>query len=60
MEHDISGSKAKFITDDLIAGTLYFRPDQPQVIYERDPDKNAIVIYNKKTGNIVKEISLGD
>ena len=60
MEHDISGSKAKFITDDLIAGTLYFRPDQPQVIYERDPEKNAIVIYNKKTGDILKEISLGD
>ncbi len=59
MDHDISGSKVKFITDDLIAGTLYFRPDQPQVIYERDPDKNAIVIYNKKTGDIVKEISLG-
>jgi len=59
MDHDISGSKAKFSTDNLIAGTLYFRPDQPEVIYERDPDKNAIVIYNKKTGDIVKEISLG-
>jgi hypothetical protein len=59
MDHDISGSKVKFSTDNLIAGTLYFRPDQPMVFYERVPDKNAIVIYNKKTGDIIKEISLG-
>ena len=59
MNNEITGKKVKFNTDDLIAGTLYFRPDQPEVIYERDPDKNAIVIYNKKTGDIVKEISLG-
>ena len=59
MDHTISGNKVKFSTDNLIAGTLYFRPDQPMVFYERDPEKNAIVIYNKKTGDIIKEISLG-
>ena len=59
MDNEITGKKVKFNTDDLIAGTIYFRPDQPEVIYERDPEKNAIVIYNKKTGDILKEISLG-
>jgi len=59
MDNKITGSTATFSTDDLIAGTLYFRPDQSELLYERDPEKNAIVIYNKKTGDIVKEISLG-
>ena len=59
MDNKIVGSKATFTTDDLIAGTLYFRPDQSELLYERDPDKNAIVIYNKKTGDILEEISLG-
>jgi len=59
MDNEITGKKVKFSTDGMIAGTIYFRPDQPEVIYERDPDKNAIVIYNKKTGDILKEISLG-
>jgi hypothetical protein len=59
MDNKIVGSKATFTTDDLIAGTLYFRPDQSELLYERDPEKNAIVIYNKKTGDILKEISLG-
>ena len=59
MDHNIAGEKSTFVTDDMIAGTLYFRPDQDQVLYERDPEKNAIVIYNKKTGDIIKEISLG-
>ena len=58
MDNKISGDDVKFSTDDLIAGTLYFRPDQSEVLYERVPDKNAIVIYNKKTGDIIKEISL--
>lgn len=59
MDHEVVGNKAKFSTDNLIAGTLYFRPDQAELLYERDPEKNAIVIYNKKTGDIIKEISLG-
>ena len=59
MDHTIDKDKVEFSTDGLIAGTLYFRPDQPMVLYERVPDKNAIVIYNKKTGDIVKEIAIG-
>ena len=58
MDNKIEKNKVEFFTDGLIAGTLYFRPDQPMRLYERVPDKNAIVIYNKKTGDIIKEISL--
>ena len=59
MDNKITGDNATFFTDNLIAGTLYFRPDQAELLYERDPEKNAIIVYNKKTGDIIKEISMG-
>ena len=58
MPHSISGSKVSYAVDEMMPGTLYFRPDQELSIFERDPDKNAIIQYNIATGEIIREIPL--
>ena len=58
MPHSISGNKVSYAVDEMMPGTLYFRPDQELSIFERDPDKNAIIQYNIATGEIIREIPL--
>ena len=58
MPHSISGTKVNYAVNEMIPGTLYFRPDQELSIFERDPDKNAIIQYNIATGEILREIPL--
>ena len=58
MPHSISGTKDSYNVNEMIPGTLYFRPDQQLSIFERDPEKNAIIQYNIATGEILREIPL--
>ena len=58
MPHDISGTKVSYNVSEMIPGTIYFRPDQQLSIFERDPEKNAIIQYNIATGEIIREIPL--
>jgi hypothetical protein len=57
--HKISGSNIEFKFDDLIPGTIYFRPDQANVMFERDPENQVIIQYNISTGEKIKEIKIG-
>ena len=50
--------KIEFNKDAMMAGTIYFKPDQQNFMYERvfDDDGNpAIVIYDIATGKILKD-----
>ena len=58
MPHSISGTKVSYAVNEMMPGTLYFRPDQELSIFERDPEKNAIIQYNIATGEILREIPL--
>ena len=53
--HKISGSNIEFKFDDLIPGTIYFRPDQANVMFERDPENQVIIQYNIFTGEKIKK-----
>jgi len=55
----ISGSKVQFNYDEMIPGTIYFRPDQQNSVFERDPENNVIIQYNIFTGKKIKEIPIG-
>jgi len=55
----ISGSKVQFNYDKMIPGTIYFRPDQQNSVFERDPENNVIIQYNIFTGKKIKEIPIG-
>ena len=55
----ISGSKVQFNYDEMIPGTIYFRPDQQNSVFERDPENNVIIQYNIFTGKKIKEIQIG-
>ncbi len=57
--HKISGTKAQFNFDEMIPGTIYFRPDQANSVFERDPENQVIIQYNIFTGAKVKEIPIG-
>jgi len=59
MPHNIKGNTEEYLTDRMIPGTIYFRPDQENFIYERDPEKNIIIVYNIGTGEVIKEIPIG-
>jgi hypothetical protein len=58
MPHSISGTKVSYNVSEMIPGTIYFRPDQQLSIFERDPEKNAIIQYSISTGEIIREIPL--
>ena len=58
MPHNIRGTDVSYEVNKMMPGTLYFRPDQELSIFERDPDKNAIIQYNIATGEIIREIPL--
>jgi len=55
----ISGSKVQFNFDEMIPGTIYFRPDQQNSMFERDPENQVIIQYNIFTGVKIKEIPIG-
>ena len=55
----ISGDNATFDFNRMIPGTLYFRPDQQNSIFERDPENEVIIQYNIFTGDILKKIPIG-
>ena len=55
----ISGSKVQFNFDEMIPGTIYFRPDQQNSMFERDPENQVIIQYNIFTGEKIKEIPIG-
>ena len=57
--HSISGTKVQFNFDEMIPGTIYFRPDQQNSMFERDPENNVIIQYNIFTGKKIKEIPIG-
>ena len=57
--HSVSGTKVSFAFDEMLPGTLYFRPDQENSMFERDPEKNIIIQYSIFTGEKIKEIPLG-
>ena len=57
--HNISGTKVQFNFDEMIPGTIYFRPDQANSVFERDPENNVIIQYNIFTGAKIKEIPIG-
>ena len=41
--HSISGTKVQFNFDEMIPGTIYFRPDQQNSMFERDPENQVII-----------------
>tara|TARA_R110002012_G_scaffold76778_1_gene194137 strand:+ start:465 stop:605 length:141 start_codon:yes stop_codon:yes gene_type:complete len=46
----------------MVAGTLYYKPDQQNFMYERvigDDGKPGIIIYDIRTGKILKDTSKG-
>jgi len=55
----ISGSTVQFNFDEMIPGTIYFRPDQQNSMFERDPENEVIIQYNIFTGEKIKEIPIG-
>ena len=55
----ISGNKVQFNFDEMIPGTIYFRPDQQNSMFERDPENQVIIQYNIFTGEKIKEIPIG-
>jgi hypothetical protein len=57
--HTIRGTKATFNANEMLPGTIYFRPDQQNSVFERDPDKNVIIHYDIFTGRVIREIPLG-
>lgn len=57
--HEIRGNKPEFKFDEMIPGTIYFRPDQQNSMFERDPENNVIIQYNIFTGEKIKEIPIG-
>jgi hypothetical protein len=57
--HDIKGNKAQFNFEEMIPGTIYFRPDQQNSMFERDPQNEVIIQYNIFTGEKIKEIPIG-
>ena len=57
--HNIKGNKVQFNFEEMIPGTIYFRPDQQNSMFERDPEKNVIIQYNIFTGEKIKEIPIG-
>ena len=57
--HNIKGSRAQFNVDEMIPGTIYFRPDQQNSMFERDPVNEVIIQYNIFTGEKIKEIPIG-
>jgi hypothetical protein len=60
--HTTKKTDVSFNKDDMITGTLYYKPDQQNFMYERvigDDGKPAIIIYNIRTGEILKDTSKG-
>ena len=57
--HEIRGSKPEFKFEEMIPGTIYFRPDQQNSMFERDPQNNVIIKYNIFTGEKIEEIPIG-
>ena len=54
----INESSIKFNKDDMMAGTIYYKPDQQNFMYERVIDEDgqsSILIYNIRTGEILKD-----
>ena len=58
-DNEISGNKVQFNFDEMIPGTIYFRPDQQNSMFERDPENQVIIQYNIFTGEKIKEIPIG-
>ena len=57
--HSIKGNKVTFEFSEMVPGTIYFRPDQQNSMFERDPQNNVIIQYNIFTGEKIKEIPIG-
>mgnify|MGYP003648524138 FL=1 len=60
--HTIKKSNIKFEKDGMMAGTIYYKPDQKNFMYERVIDEDgtsSILIYNIRTGEILKDTSKG-
>jgi len=60
--HTIKKSNIEFKKDDMMAGTIYYKPDQKNFMYERVIDEDgtsSILIYNIRTGEILKDTSKG-
>ena len=57
--HNVRGTKVSYAFEEMLPGTLYFRPDQENSMFERDPEKNVIIQYSIFTGEKIKEIPLG-
>jgi len=60
--HTTKRTDVTFNKEDMVAGTLYYKPDQKNFMYERVIDEDgtpSILIYNIKTGEILKDTSKG-
>ena len=60
--HTTKKTNVTFNKDDMVAGTLYYKPDQQNFMYERvigDDGKPGIIIYDIRTGKILKDTSKG-
>ena len=57
--HEVKRNKVQFNADEMIPGTLYFRPDQQNSMFQRDPENQVIIQYNIFTGEKIKEIPIG-
>tara|TARA_R110000851_G_C13066246_1_gene564457 strand:- start:1038 stop:1814 length:777 start_codon:yes stop_codon:yes gene_type:complete len=55
--HDISGNKVNFDADRMIAGVVYYRPDNNKT-YEKDSEKKILIEYDTFSGKIIREIPL--
>ena len=55
----IKGNKVEFNFDEMMPGTIYFRPDQENSVFERDPENNVIIQYSIFTGEKLREIPIG-
>jgi len=60
--HTTKKTNVTFNKEDMVAGTIYYKPDQKNFMYERviaDDGTPSILIYNIKTGEILKDTSKG-
>jgi len=60
--HTTKKTNVTFNKEDMVAGTIYYKPDQKNFMYERVIDEDgtpSILIYNIKTGEILKDTSKG-
>jgi len=56
--YEAKRDKIEFNKDAMMAGTIYFKPDQQNFMYERvidDDGNSAILIYDIATGKILKD-----